>query len=77
MIHFEQWPISQGSGAGAHLNPPDDFPDKNREWISFPLKPEEVDTKRKAILDYHTQMLVMGRFLMSFARSNELYMLDQ
>jgi len=77
MIHFEQWPISQGSGAGAHLNPPDDFPDKNREWISFPLKPEEVDTKRKAILDYHTQMLVMGRFLMSFATSNELYMLDQ
>ncbi len=76
LIHFEQWPIDRGSGAGAHLNPPDDFPDKAREWISFPLKPEEVEIKRKAILEYHTQMLVMGGYLMSFARSNELYMPD-
>ena len=76
LIHFEQWPIAQGSGAGAHLNPPDDFPDQSREWISFVLKPDEVQIKRKAILEYHTQMLVMGRFLISFARSNELYMPD-
>jgi LmbE family N-acetylglucosaminyl deacetylase len=76
LIHFEQWPISQSSGAGARLNPPDDFPDQGREWISFPLKPEEMEIKRKAILEYHTQMLVMGRYLMSFARSNELYMPD-
>ncbi len=76
LIHFEQWPVDQGSGAGAHLNPPDGFSLEGREWISFPLKPEEVDIKRKAIMEYHTQMLVMGRFLVSFARSNELYMLD-
>ena len=25
LIHFEQWPVDQGSGAGAHLNPPDGF----------------------------------------------------
>ncbi len=77
LIHFEQWPIAQGAGPGAHLNPPDGFPDKGREWITFPLKPGEVETKRKAILEYQSQMLVMGRFLMSFARSNELYMLDE
>jgi LmbE family N-acetylglucosaminyl deacetylase len=76
LIHFEQWPIAHGSGTGGHLTPPDDFHDQGREWISFPLKPEEVEIKRKAILEYHTQMLVMGRFLMSFARSNELYMPD-
>ncbi len=76
LIHFGQWPIAQGSGAGSHLAPPEGFPAKGREWISFPLKPEEVQTKREAILEYHTQMLVMGRFLMSFARSNELYMQD-
>ncbi len=76
LIHFGQWPIAQGAGTGAHLDPPYGFPDKGREWISFPLKPEEVETKRKAILKYHTQMLVMGRFLSSFARSNELWMPD-
>ena len=73
LIHYGQWPVAEGSGTGAHLNPPDNYPDKTRQWISFPLKPEEVETKRKAIMEYHTQMLVMGRFLMSFARSNELY----
>jgi len=68
--------MAQSSGTGARLDPPDDFPDKEREWISFPLRSEEVETKRKAILKYHTQMLVMGRYLFSFARSNELYMPD-
>ncbi len=76
LIHFGQWPIAQGSGAGSRLNPPEGFPVKGREWISFQLKPEEAQIKREAILKYHSQMLVMGRFLMSFARSNELYMQD-
>ena len=75
LIHFGQWPIAQGAGTGSLLAPPDGFPDK-KEWISFQLKPEEVKTKRKAILEYHTQMLVMGRFLLSFARSNELFILE-
>lgn len=77
LIHFEQWPVGQGSGTGAHLNPPEDFPDKGIQWLSFPLTPDEVETKRRAILEYRSQMLVMGRYLMSFARSNELYMLDK
>lgn len=77
LVHFEQWPLAQGSGAGSPLNPPEYFPGKGIQWISFPLAPDEVETKRKAILDYHSQMLVMDRYLMSFARSNELYMLDK
>ena len=76
LIHYEQWPVDQGAGTRAHLMPPADFPDQGKQWISFDLKPGEVTTKAKAILQYHTQMLVMGRFLMSFARSNELFRLD-
>lgn len=72
LIHFGQWPIAQGAGTGLRLDPPGGFPDK-KEWIAFQLKPEEMKTKRKAILEYRTQMLVMGRFLLSFARSNELF----
>jgi LmbE family N-acetylglucosaminyl deacetylase len=77
LIHFEQWPIGQGSGTGSVLNAPKDFPDKDIQWVSFPLKPDEVRTKRRAILEYRSQMLVMGRFLMSFARSNELFIADK
>jgi LmbE family N-acetylglucosaminyl deacetylase len=76
LIHYGQWPIGQGAGTGSLLNPPDNFPDKGKQWISFTLKPEEVITKRKAILKHHTQVLVMGRFLLSFARSNELFIPD-
>jgi LmbE family N-acetylglucosaminyl deacetylase len=77
LIHYGQWPLDQGAGTGLRLNPPDNFPAKGDPWISFALKPEEVETKRKAILQYRTQMLVMGRFLMSFSRSNELFMPDE
>jgi len=73
LIHYGQWPLDQWAGTGSRLNPPENFPDRGKQWISFTLKPEEMETKRKAILQYHTQMLVMGRFLLSFSRSNELF----
>ncbi len=73
LIHYGQWPLGQGAGTGSRLDPPENFPAQGKQWISFTLKPEEVETKRKAILQYHTQMLVMGRFLLRFSRSNELF----
>ncbi|MGC2432545.1 MAG: PIG-L family deacetylase [Desulfobaccales bacterium] len=76
LVHFGQWPIAQGAGTGSHLNPPEGFPDKGIHWVSLALTPEEAATKRQAILEYHTQMLVMGRYLLSFARSNELFILE-
>ena len=75
LIHYGHWPVDQGSGAGSRLNPPKGFPDKGIQWVSSPLTPEEVKIKREAIQQFHSQMLIMGRFLMSFDRSNELYIL--
>jgi LmbE family N-acetylglucosaminyl deacetylase len=76
LIHYGQWPVGQGSGTGSHLNPPEGLPDNETKWISFPLQPKETEVKRKALLHYHTQMLVMGRYLMSFARANELFFIE-
>ncbi|MGD0398739.1 MAG: PIG-L family deacetylase [Syntrophobacteraceae bacterium] len=76
LIHYGQWPLGQGAGTGSRLDPPANFPDQGKQWIQFTLKPEEVATKQKAILQYHTQMLVMKRFLLSFSRANELFRLD-
>ncbi len=76
LIHFGQWPIGQGAGTGSRLLPPEGFPDKAIQWASLTLTPEEVATKRQAILEHHTQMSIMGRFLSSFARSNELFILE-
>lgn len=77
LIHFGQWPIGEGAGTGARLHPPQGFPEEETAWISFPLSPAEAATKRKALLHYHSQMLVMGRYLLSFARANELFLWDQ
>lgn len=75
LIHFGQWPLGEGAGTGARLSPPQEFPET--EWISSPLTPEEVKIKRKALLHYRSQMLVMGRYMLSFARTNELFLLDR
>jgi LmbE family N-acetylglucosaminyl deacetylase len=77
LIHFGQWPVGQGAGTGFRLDSPDGFPAKGSKWISFPLRANEAETKRKAIFKHHTQMLVMGRYLLSFARANELFILEQ
>ena len=76
LIHFGQWPIGQGAGTGSLLHPPEGFPDKGIQWVSLSLTPEEVVTKRNALLEYHTQMIVMARYLLSFARSNELFIVE-
>jgi hypothetical protein len=62
---------------GARLNPPEGFPDEGSEWISLALSDEELANKRRCLMEYNTQMLVMGRYLMSFARANELFLIDQ
>jgi LmbE family N-acetylglucosaminyl deacetylase len=75
LIHYGQWPMAQGLGIGSKLNPPEDYPHQEK-WIPLVLTSEEAATKRKALLEYQTQMIVMGRYLLSFARSNELFRLD-
>jgi LmbE family N-acetylglucosaminyl deacetylase len=77
LVHFRQWPMGSGAGTGAQLNPPEGFPHEGSRWISLSLSDEELANKRKSLSEYQTQMLVMGRFLMSFARANELFLVDQ
>jgi hypothetical protein len=76
LIHFGQWPLDGGAGTGSRLNPPQGSQEKGIEWMTFPLSSGEVETKREALLQYHSQMLIMGRFLLSFARANELFAFD-
>jgi len=77
LIHFGQWPMGEDAGFGSRLSPPQGFSEKEDKWISLSLSPVEVETKRRALLLYRSQMLVMGRYLLSFARANELFLPDQ
>lgn len=73
LVHFGQWPIVD-SGAGATLHPPDGFPNAEGRWMSLTLTPAEAAGKVRALQDYRSQMQVIGRFMLAFGRSNELFL---
>jgi len=74
LIHYGHWPLTSDAGAGSDLRPPAGFPQAEGRWVSLALTPDEVAAKKRALLLYHSQMLVIGRFMQAFARSNELYL---
>lgn len=74
VVHYGQWPLSPEAGAGSELHPPGGFPTRKGSWMSLPLTEEEAAAKRAALLAYPSQMLVIGRFLLAFGRSNELFL---
>jgi LmbE family N-acetylglucosaminyl deacetylase len=74
LVHFGQWPLTAMSGAGATLNPPDGFPRNEGRWASLTLTTAEASRKNRALRAYSTQMQVIGRFLVAFARTNELFL---
>jgi LmbE family N-acetylglucosaminyl deacetylase len=74
LIHYRQWPLAGDDAGRSALLPPANFPSSEGRWASLALTPDETAAKRAALLLYHSQMLVIGRFLLAFARSNELFL---
>jgi LmbE family N-acetylglucosaminyl deacetylase len=75
LIHFDQWPMKTHSSNGSDmkLTLPANFPESASPWLPLPLTTAEINAKRNALLQYHSQMLVMGDYLLSFVRANELF----
>lgn len=73
LIHYEQWPLSADAGVGSSLRPPADFPPGEGRWVSLPLTLDESAAKKRALLEYASQMEVIGRFMTAFGRDNELF----
>jgi LmbE family N-acetylglucosaminyl deacetylase len=74
LVHYGGWPLTPDAGVGSELKPPAGFPSAEGRWASFALTADETAAKKKALLLYQSQMLVIGRFMQAFARSNELYL---
>jgi LmbE family N-acetylglucosaminyl deacetylase len=73
LVHFRQWPLDEANDGAGMLLPPRNFPPAEGRWTSLTLTPDEIGAKRVALLLYHSQMLVIGRFMLAFGRSNELF----
>jgi LmbE family N-acetylglucosaminyl deacetylase len=77
LVHFGSWwPMFGGDSIEPQLHLPQHFPESEATWRSLPLSDVEMQTKRQALSQYHSQMLVMGRYLLSFVRTNELFALE-
>ena len=74
LVHYDQWPLTPDGGIETTLTPPAGFPASEGRWASLTLTPQEVDAKKQALLAYTSQMQVIGRFLLAFGRSNELFL---
>jgi LmbE family N-acetylglucosaminyl deacetylase len=73
LIHYRGWPLA-GQADRGDLVPPAGFPTGEGRWVSLSLTPDEAASKREAILAHHSQLLVIGPFMLAFARTNELFL---
>jgi LmbE family N-acetylglucosaminyl deacetylase len=73
LIHRGDWPAPQGLQKHDAMVPPGDMANLDTDWASLPLSEKEVNRKVKSIFAYPSQTAIMKRFLVSFARRNELF----
>ena len=73
LVHRGDWPVPQGIDKDDVLVPPIEMAELDTAWTRRPLTNSQVDLKERAILTYGSQTAVMKRFLVSFARRNELF----
>jgi len=73
LVHHGDWPTPQGLHEDAPLLPPGQMAALDTQWSSLELSHRDTQKKYAAIKRYHSQVEMSSRFLMSFARRNELF----
>jgi LmbE family N-acetylglucosaminyl deacetylase len=73
LVHYGMFPEPRGKHLENFLVPPKNLLEPASHWGSVLLSPSEVSAKYDAIREYSTQIRMLGKFLPSFARSNELF----
>lgn len=73
LIHSRTWPVPYGYHPSFFLNPPASLKDDSTAWEKLTLTVQSTQAKRREIRLYKTQIMVMGGFLLSFDRRNELF----
>jgi len=72
LVHHGSWPQPKGFHPEVPLEPPASLT-KVIAWEYSPLAPEEITRKRDALRAHRTQYAYSKQYLLSFARSNELF----
>ncbi len=72
LVHRGEWPVPMGDHPTEPLVPPAEMMATETKWNRFALTMPQTQTKAEAIDLYASQTAIMGRYLSSFARSNEM-----
>lgn len=73
LVHRGDWPTPKGDHPNQPLAPPHALANGDTRWESLSLPTEIAAMKRTAIKKYKTQTAIERGFLMSFARTNEIF----
>ncbi|HEX6971723.1 MAG TPA: PIG-L family deacetylase, partial [Limnochordia bacterium] len=75
LVHRGGWPRPRGLVLRAPMVPPAALVARREgeQWVSVPLAPQAISAKARALGEYHSQLTLLGRFLLSFVRRNELF----
>ncbi len=73
LVHRGDWPTPQGLHEDAPLLPPGPMAALDTHWAAMPLTLKDTQKKYAAIKRYRSQVKMTSRFLLSFARRNELF----
>jgi LmbE family N-acetylglucosaminyl deacetylase len=71
IVHAPHWPLPRAYEPQLPLSPP--AVAATLQWESLPLSAGERAHKLAALEDHRSQMQVMGSFMQSFVRANELF----
>lgn len=73
LIHYDYYPQPRGLQPDRSLLPPAALVGDSGRWARFNLSPAQLELKTQAIQAYPTQRFLLGSFLPSFIRQNELF----
>lgn len=73
LVHRGDWPTPEGLYPDMPLTPPHPMAYLDTRWMTLPLTPQQTEMKLQSIDIYKSQTAMMGRFLRSFARKNEMF----
>lgn len=77
IVHRGDWPQPMGHHPELSLLPPKAMVDAGYQWAKLPLTPEALAAKEAALKRHQSQRAVSGKFLNSFVRRNELFVLPE
>jgi LmbE family N-acetylglucosaminyl deacetylase len=72
-VHVPNWPLPRELRLDQPLLPPPSLTAMGIQWYSLPLDHELAKRKQEAITCYRSQLAVVRDYLLSFARTNELF----